>query len=204
MEKPADTRHPIHPLLARRWSPRAFAPRPLEPATIRSLLEAAAWAPSSRNAQPWRFILASREEPETFERILNCLNENNRSWARNAGLLLVALARLTVGEGEEERENRHARHDVGQALAHLSVEATARDLFVHQMGGFSRECVREQFEVPDGIEPVTAVAIGHYGDIEALPEALQRRERGARRRRPLREWVFGAGWGEPHPVIESE
>ena len=202
MEKPTPTDHPIHPLIACRWSPRAFADSPVSDADLRALLEAARWAPSSRNERPWRFIVARRaDDPGAFGRILDCLAEGNRVWARHAAALMVAVARTHFAY--KERPNLHHAHDVGQALAMLSIEATARELWLHQMGGFDRDCVREAFAVPEGFEPLTAVAIGHMGQAADLPAPLDEREGAPRARHPLSELVFGATWGEPSPLLDT-
>jgi len=192
MKKTADTTHPIHPLLAERWSPRAFQDRPVDRATLGSLLEAARWAPSSFNAQPWRFLVASRhDDPTGFERLRACLVEGN-AWARKASVLVLAVARRTFEHNG--KENRHAWHDVGLALACLVVQAQALGLATHQMAGFDVETARSSLGVPEGFDPVTMVAIGHRGDADALPEELAARERGKRDRKALGSIAFGATW----------
>jgi len=123
MEKPAETQYPIHDLLRRRWSPRAFSDRRVDPAIMRSLLEAARWAPSSYNEQPWSFIVATKDDPVEFGRLLSCLVEGNIQWAQHAPVLMVSVARLSFED--DGKPNRHAFHDVGQAVANLSVQATA-------------------------------------------------------------------------------
>ena len=123
MEKPADTQYPIHDLLKRRWSPRAFSERPVEPDALRSLLEAARWAPSSSNEQPWSFIVATRDNEAEHGRLVSCLVDGNVPWAQRAPVLMVSVARMSFED--EGKPNRHAFHDVGQAVADLSVQATA-------------------------------------------------------------------------------
>jgi nitroreductase len=201
-EKPAETATAIHPLLARRWSPRAFADRAIEEGDLLAMLEAARWAPSSRNEQPWRFIVARRHaDPQLFARIRDCLAEGNRVWAADAAVLLVAVSSTRFAY--KDRPNGHAGHDVGQAMALLTVEAMAHELWVHQMGGFDRDCVRVAFGVPDGFEPITAAAIGHMGDPADLPSPLDEREAAPRNRRPLSESVFGGMWGEAAPLLSE-
>ncbi|TAL12513.1 MAG: nitroreductase [Nitrospirae bacterium] len=199
MEKPADTRHPIHDLLKRRWSPRAFSDRPVEPDTLRSLLEAARWAPSSSNEQPWNFLVATKDDQAEFSRLLSCLMEGNILWAQRAPVLMVSVARMSFEEGGEP--NRHAYYDVGQAVADLSVQATALGLFVHQMAGFHPDKVRELYGVPKEFEPVAMIALGYPGDPESLPEKFRTREVAPRGRKPLAEFVFAGRWGKKSPLI---
>lgn len=197
MDKPANNDHPIHDLLRRRWSPRAFSSRPIPPESIRSLLEAARWAPSSYNAQPWRFLIATRDDERAFERMLGCLVEGNQAWARQAPLLMLTVARLAFDDG---KPNRHAVHDVGQAAAHLTVQAMALGLFVHQMAGIQIEKIRETYGVPEDHEPVTAIAVGYPGDAADLPDRLREREHAERRRKTLDEIAFSGAWEEPAAI----
>src|SRR5437868_2953172 len=137
MEKPAQTDYPIEEILKRRWSPRAFSDRMVGSEKLRSLFEAARWAPSSFNAQPWSFIVATKEKPEEHARLLSCLVEKNQQWARLAPVLMVSVAKLKFEK--TGKPNRHAFHDVGLAMGNMLVEATALGLCVHQMAGFSPE-----------------------------------------------------------------
>ena len=200
MEKPAATEHPTHELFERRWSPRAFAARPVEPEKLRSLLEAARWAASCFNEQPWSFIVAAKEaEGDAYERLLGCLTESNARWAGRAPVLMISVARLTFARND--KPNRHAFHDTGQAAAHLALQATALGLAVHQMAGFDVSKAREQFNIPEGFDPVAAIAVGYPGDPEDLPEDLRARELAPRTRRPLEEFVFGESWGQTSPLV---
>jgi nitroreductase len=196
---PAD--HRIHELLKQRWSPRAFAETPVRPEQLQRLLEAARWAPSSYNDQPWAFLIATREEPENYERLLGVLAEFNQSWAKSAPLLGLAVARLNLER--DGQPNRHACYDVGQAVAHLTVQATAERLAVHQMAGFSVDGARREFSIPAGWEPITAFAIGYPGDPKSLPDSLRQRELAPRKRKPLETFVFSSRWGNSSPVISS-
>jgi nitroreductase len=177
----------LHPLLRDRWSPRAFADRPVDSATLGSLLEAARWSPSSYNEQPWSFIVARRGDPE-FARVLRCLVPGNQVWARSAAVLLIALARMHFARNGEP--NWHALYDLGQAAAHLTFQASSMGLVVHQMAGIDRDCIRAEFRLPDGLEPATAIAIGYLGDPQSLPEPLREREGLPRERKSLEEMVF--------------
>jgi nitroreductase len=185
--------HPIHELLKRRWSPYSFLARPVPDNILCSLFEAARWAPSSYNEQPWAYIVAKSSDGEAFERLLSCLVEVNRVWAKAAPVLALGCTRLSfAGNGQP---NAVAVHDLGQASCSLTLEASARGLFVHQMAGILPDRVREVYRVPEGVQPVTALAIGYLGDPGELPETLQNRDLAARTRKPLREFIFGDSWG---------
>ncbi|MBI3957350.1 MAG: nitroreductase family protein [Chloroflexi bacterium] len=194
ISKRATTDYPIHPLLAERWSPRSFAEGSIPADVLGSLLEAARWAPSSRNEQPWRFVVVQREDEAAHSRVLETLSGNNRLWADRAPLLIVGIAKKTVSQSGAP--NSHAWYDLGQAVAHLSVQASAAGLHVHQMGGFDKAQARIALEIPDGFEPVVTIAVGYLGSVADLPEQLQAREAAERSRRPLRESVFRGKWGE--------
>lgn len=195
MPKPAPTDCEIHPLIRDRWSPRAFSPASVSEADLRALLEAARWAPSCFNEQPWRFLVARREDEAGFARLLSCLVEANQVWAKHAGALMITVASTTFAHNG--RPNRHAWHDVGLAAAQLSAQATALGLAVHQMAGFLPDQARERCGIPEGFEAVTALAIGHPGDPAGLPDELRERELAPRARRPQAEFAFTATWGAP-------
>jgi nitroreductase len=192
-ETPAQTG--IHPLIAQRRTCRAFSSRLVEPATLKSLLEAARSAPSSMNEQPWRFIIATREKPAEFERLLQCLLEFNIRWAQHAPVLMLAVAKLNFTVSGEN--NRHAFYGVGQAMAALTYQAIASGLSVCQMAGFEISKARSVFSIPLDYEPVVAAAIGYQGDPAALPEKLQQKELASRKRNSLEEFVFESTWGQP-------
>lgn len=199
-EKPAETQSPIHDLIKRRWSPRAFSAQAVEPLKLRSLLEAARWAASCFNEQPWNFIVATKESELEFERLLGCLVESNARWARHAPVLMLSVARLNFERNA--KPNRHAFHDVGQAAASLTLQATALGLVVHQMAGFDVAKARERFNIPEGYEPVAAIAVGYQGDLESLPEDLREKESAPRTRRPLESFVFTGTWGQTTPFLK--
>jgi nitroreductase len=192
MEKQADTQFPIHELLRRRWSPRAFADRPVEREKIQSVLEAARWAPSCFNEQPWVFIVATTDRPAEHQKVLSCLVENNQIWAKGAPLLLLTVAKMHFDHNG--RTNRHAYHDVGLAVGNLLVQATALDLAVHQMAGILPDKIRECYALPAGYEAVTGIAVGYQGNANILPDTLRERELAPRSRKPLREFVFSGSW----------
>ena len=172
----------LHELLATRRSPRGFAvDRPVDDVTLLTLLEAARWAPSANNSQPWRFGVARRGEP-AFEALTETLAPGNQVWARHAGVLLLLAAR-TADEAGQPR--RWAVYDAGQAAAHLTVQAQAEGLSVHQMGGFDPRAAAAVFGLDDGLEPVVVLAVGWHDPEADLPEPFASRERAPRVRMPL-------------------
>jgi len=185
----------------RRWSPRAFDGRAVTADQLSLLFEAARWSPSAYNEQPWRFAVATREDPAAFADMLSCLNEWNRGWAHGAGAILAVAARLDYTHNG--KANAHARYDAGQAAAWLTAQAVELGLQVHQMAGFSAERAREVIGVPAGFEPVAFMAIGGAGDPSTLPEAMAMAETAPRIRRPTDETFFGARWGEPWSADQS-
>lgn len=190
MTKTADTHFPIVAHIAERWSPRAFSDRPIEQQDLMSLFEAARWSASAYNSQPWRFVYAYRGDPE-FETIKACLVDSNIAWAQHAAVLMVASAKMTHENG---KPNAHAIHDLGQAMALLTMEATAREIHVHQMAGFYPEKARELLGVPDGFEPTTAAALGYLGHPDMLSESHRERELAPRERKPVSEVAFRGRW----------
>jgi nitroreductase len=193
MHKPAPSDFPVHQLIIDRWSPRAFSERPVPPDVLRSLFEAARWAPSSSNEQPWAYIVGTREDHENFAKMLSVLIEFNAGWAKNAPVLALAVAELNFAKNNAP--NRNAQYDTGAATALLSVEATARGLAVHQMAGFDPAKAREVFAIPAGWEAIAAIAIGYPGDPNSLPQPLKDRELAPRTRKPLSEFVMAGHWG---------
>ena len=186
--------HPIHPAIATRRSRRAFASRSVEPETLARLMEAARWAPSSMNEQPWRFIVATKENKSDFDRLLGCLVEFNYQWAQHTPVLLLSVAKLTFESGEL---NRHAFHDVGQAIANLTFQATVSGLLLHQIAGFDIEKARREFSIPQDYEPVVAAALGYPGNSTELSEKLRKKDASPRERKPLPSFVFEGSWGHP-------
>jgi nitroreductase len=191
--KTAHSDHPVHALVTGRWSPYAWADRPVDPDDLATLFEAARWAASSYNEQPWRWLVAQREDAEAFERLLSCLVESNQAWAKAAPVLAIGVTLTTFSRNG--KPNKAAHHDLGLAAATLSFEATARGLAVHQMLGIQPERVRELYGVPDDAEPLTGYAIGYAGEAASLPESLRPRDLAPRTRKPLSELVFAGHWG---------
>lgn len=188
-ERLAQTSRPVLDVLAARWSPRAFdADAPVDEATLTSALEAARWSPSANNSQPWRFVVARRGTPE-HAAVVGTLMGFNSVWAGDAAVLIVALAETATAEGTPQR---WAVYDLGQAVAHLSIQAHHDGLHVHQMGGFEPDAVRAAFDIDERFEPVTVIALGRLGDPDTLPEKLRERESAPRVRKPLDEIVLPA------------
>ena len=195
MHKHAVTDQPILDIYARRWSPRAFGPDPVPEELLRVVFEAARWAPSAFNEQPWRFIVARREEGEAFERMLSCLTPANQVWARLAPVLGLGLVRNTYSYNG--KANRHAWHDLGLASAQLIGQAMALDLYAHLMAGIEAGRIRELYAVPGDYEPVTGIALGYLGDEDQLPDELRQQEREPRHRKGVAEWLYSGDWGNP-------
>jgi len=187
----AATDVPIHEVLAKRASAHAFGERPVTTGDLRAVLEAARWAASSFNAQPWRFLVARREDTKNFENILSVLLPINRQWASSAPVLIVTVAR--VNYPHNEKPNRHAWHDVGLATGNLMTQAAALGLVTGPMGGFDPTAAREKLHIPEGWEPVAVIALGYAADANANSDA---RYAKPRERKPLAEMVFGGDWGE--------
>lgn len=201
MNNSASTAYPIHDLLAERWSPRSFADRSLDDEQIGSMLEAARWAPSCFNEQPWSFLVAKREDREGFERLASCLMDGN-AWAKEAPVLLLATARLAFERND--KPNRHALHDVGLAAQSLVIQAQALGLSTHQMAGFDGERARQLLGIPEGIDPVSMIAVGYRAEPGSLPDALREREIAPRVRKEIDAIAFGATWGEPLAGLRRE
>ena len=197
-----NTEHPIHQLLQERWSPRAFADKPVEKEKLLSLLEAARWAPSSFNEQPWNYIVTCKQNSDAFQNLLGALNERNREWAQHAPVLLVSIAKINFSHNGSP--NPYSWYDVGQAAANMTTQATALGLYLHQMAGFDREAVREMYHIPHDFEPVAIMAVGYPGDPEKLPEPFQKSETAVRNRKPLSDFIFTGLWNQPSKLITDE
>jgi len=182
-------------LLIARRSLRAFSPRPVEASVLQALLEAARWAASAYNEQPWRYLVTEARLPEDHARLTATLVPANRAWAEAAPVLVLAVAKRDLDA--TGGANRHAFHDLGQASAQMALQATALGLTVHQMAGFNIEAARTAFAVPEGHDPVTVIAIGYPGAPEQLPQPLREREVAPRQRKPLSQIAFSGTWGRP-------
>lgn len=194
LDKPADTNRPIIPAIRERWSPRAFADRRVPPEHLATVLEAGRWAASSSNIQPWRFIVATSDDPAALATAVSCFDEGNQRWVRLAPVLMFSCTAKNRPNG---RANRHAWYDLGQAIATMSVQATALGLRIHQAGGIETELVRKTYVVPDDFDICSGIALGYPGEPEQLPDDLAAREREPRTRRPVSDFAFSGRFGTP-------
>ena len=172
--------HPVFAEIRERKSRRAYLPTPVSGETIKSLFEAARWAPSSSNEQPWAYLYATKDQPELWEKIFDSLMEGNKLWAREAPLLVVSMVRKNFLKND--KPNGSARFDLGAANAFLSLQATHLGLNVHQMGGFEKDKIIGNLNIPDTHEPVVVLAIGYPGTPEQLAEPFKTRETALRER----------------------
>jgi nitroreductase len=179
----------VEEIILKRWSPRSFADKPVSAADLTKIFIAAAWAASSGNEQPWRYLVGRRGDA-TYAQILASLVELNQAWAKSAPVLLLSVAKRTFTQSG--KPNFFALHDTGAASATLSLEATALGLHTHGMAGLDREKARTLFQIPEDFEVGAAWALGYLGDPEALPAELKARETSPRSRKPLPEFVFSA------------
>lgn len=189
--KEAVTQYPVHEFIRQRWSARSFADRPIEPEALMTLLEAASWASSSMNEQPWIYLYAHKGEP-AFQQMFDCLLPGNR-WADGAQVLLLSLARKNFTSNG--KLNRHALYDVGAANTTLVLQAASMDIFGHQMGGFDMQKTIETFQIPDDLEPMCFIALGYLDDAEKLEEPFRTRELTPRKRKALSEFAFAGKLG---------
>lgn len=186
-KKTAETTRPVHNLIRRRWSPRSFADKPIGDEGMQTLFEAAGWAASSRNEQPWEYIYAHRSDDESYQKLLGCLNEGNRKWAKDAAVLVLSLARRH--HSHNEKPNRHYLHDTGSANTTMLLQAASMDIYGHMMAGFQMDKTIEAFELPDDVEPCCFIALGYLGDPEQLEEPYRSRELKPRQRRPVEKFT---------------
>ena len=194
--KDADTLPTVHELIRTRWSPRSFSDRPVSNEDLKTMLEAARWAASSNNEQPWRFVIAKKSDGEAYQRILNLLVPSNQQWARTAPVLMIMAAKRTFSHNG--KPNTYAFHDTGAARSHLFLQANALGMHAHGMAGFDRERAREVLGIPEDYEVGPAVAVGYRDSPDKLTNEQQREWEVAKRvRKPLNELVFRGHWDEP-------
>lgn len=194
--KPAISSAPIHDILQNRWSPRSFdADKNIDTQTLTALLEAARWAPSCFNDQPWRFLVCDKTAHlVAWEKLLSALAEKNQLWAKNAPVLILSLAMHDFGHNG--KPNRWSAYDVGAASISLCLQATAMGLATHQMGGFDAEQCKQLFSLPNSCTPMSVIAVGYQAEAEQLPDELKENELKARSRKPLSECFYFGEWAE--------
>ncbi len=186
MEKPAITTLDIHPVIKNRWSPRSFSDKAVSEEQLQRILEAARWAPSSFNEQPWRFIVGIKGD-ETYKKLYDCLVEFNQIWAGNAPVLVLAIGKKTSAKGQE---NTVYQYDVGQSMAYITLQAETEGLRSHQMGGFSKTKARELFNIPEDFNPMVMSAIGYQDEPDKLKPDFANMEKQPRERKPIEEIVI--------------
>ncbi len=191
----ADALPGVHDLIRKRWSPRSFSPREVSNQDLKTILDAARWAASSFNEQPWRFLVARKSDGPAYEKLLSLLAPFNQAWAKTAPVLIIMAAKRTFSHNGSP--NRFNIHDAGQALAHLFLQATALGLHAHGMAGFDAERARRELHIPDDYDLGAAVALGYAAPADQLPEQYRQSEIAKRTRKPLNEIVFGADWNQP-------
>ncbi len=201
--KPTPTDFTIHELIESRWSTRAFAATPIEDTVLQKIFEAARWAPSASNTQPWRFLL-TRQGEEGFLKLHACLSSGNKPWTKHVPVLLLSTTQtvLPAKDDKPARSNITAQHDLGLAFGNLLLQATALGLHVHPMAGFDRVKVKEAFAIPEPYEAVTVSAIGYAAASHTLSEELRAREEAPRARKPLSNIIFENYWEEPARFTE--
>jgi len=196
LRKPAQTSRPIHDLLARRWSTRAFdAAKPVTREQLTTLLEAGRWAPSCNGDEPWRYLVWDRaRDPEGFQKAFDCLSDNNRKWVKNVPLLMLSCAGSNFAA--TGKPNRWTQHDTGAASLSIALQADVLGLAVHQMGGFDAEKARAAFGIPAEYTPMAMIAVGYQAAPDVLDEETKKKELTPRARKPLGEKFFEGGWGK--------
>jgi len=185
-QKQTDTNHEILDVIKNRWSPRAFEAKDIDENTLHRLFEAMRWAPSAMNEQPWR-VIYTRKGEHAYDQIVQALMPGNQVWATTAPILIVTLVSRCFSKNGAD--NGSARYDLGQAVGNLSIQATAENLSLHQMGGFYKNEIIKAFNISEKFEPVTVIALGYQGDPDQLPETLRERELAPRIRKPIETFV---------------
>ncbi|MCC6240070.1 MAG: nitroreductase family protein [Phycisphaerales bacterium] len=188
------------PQIRSRWSPYEFSNRPVEAWKIKTILDAARWSANSFNEQPWRYLLATRDQPQELAKLLSCLVESNQTWAKHLPVLMISLAKKTFSRNG--KPNRVAVHDVGAAAAQMTMQAEALGLHIHQMAGIEISKIRQLYQVPDDFDPVAAIAVGYPGENPDLHEDYRKKNHAPRHRKPFDEFVFTGSFGKPSEIIK--
>lgn len=175
-------------IIKNRWSPVSFSSKPVEDFKMKEILEAAGYAPSSMNEQPWLFILVTKADPGKFGSVIEMLADGNQVWAKNAYALIISLAR--VNHQYKQRPNKYSFHDTGMAVSNMLLQAISMDIYIHQMGGFSVEKAKQFFGLGEDIEPVAIMAVGYLGDDTGLSEELHKRNSKRTSRKSISEYAF--------------
>lgn len=183
----------VYEAIEKRWSPRAFSDKSLDRELVKKLLKAGGKAPSSFNEQPWYYLIGFKGD-KSYDKITNTLIEFNQSWTHTAPVLLIGVVRKAFAKNSNP--NGHAAHDLGQFNSYMTLAAMEEGVYLHQMGGFSKDKAKELFEIPDEFEAVTAIAMGYPGDKSQLPEELAEQESPESPRKDLSEYVFEGKWNE--------
>ncbi len=192
MEKPSwKTEAPVLEAIQERWSRRAFSEKHVEQESLNSIFEAARWAPSSMNEQPWMFLYG-RKGSENWTIMFDALMEGNQAWAHRAPILILCMAKKNFDY--KNRPNRHYAHDLGQAVAILSLQATELGLNLHQMGGYHADQLEVAFKVPENWESFSVIALGYPDKADTLEEPFLSRELAPRQRKPTSEFVRTEAW----------
>lgn len=193
---PSDVSPGVHEIFKARWSPRSFSSREVSPEDLKNVLDAARWAASSYNEQPWRFVVATKADREAYDKFLSALVPFNEDWAKSAPVLILTVAKTKFSHNGEA--NYHALHDAGAALAHLMLQATALGFHSHGMAGYDHAKMRKALGIPEDYALGTAVALGYLDSPDKLPEGrLRDQETAPRQRKPLSQFVYGSHWGQP-------
>lgn len=192
----------IHDLIKKRYSTRTFSEELIDGDVVLSLFEAARWSPSGGNEQPWRFIVAGKNDPENYWKVFSALADGNKLWAKNAPLLVVGIAKLD--RGIDKKLNKYAFYDLSSAITNLTLQATSKNLYVRQMGGFNPLIIRELFDIPENFEPAIVFAVGFRSEESDIPENVKQREQAPRTRKPLNEIVFSGKFGTPANFVSDK
>ncbi|MGM0582729.1 MAG: nitroreductase family protein [Bacteroidota bacterium] len=181
-------------LIKKRKSPVAFSDKEVTKDQLEQLFEAARWAASCFNEQPWRFVVATKDQGDHYKKVLNGINPHNQTWAQDAPVLMLTFAKKTFDKNG--KPNMHSWHDLGLAVGNMSAQATAMGLYLHQMAGIVRDNIQSDFDISEDYEIVSGIALGYKLNIEDVPEDLKARENKERTRKPLKEFVFDEAWGD--------
>ena len=182
-------------IIQERWSPYSFSSTPVEEFKLKAMFEAAGYAPSCNNEQPWMFVYSTQKEGKIFDDYLGFLVDSNRVWAKDAYALVISMARTKFSYNN--KPNRHAFHDTGMAVSNLLIQALAMDIYVHQMAGYSVDKVKDYFKLNDDIEPVAMMAVGYMGDGVSLSPELLKRDEKRRPRKSANEFTFKNSLSDP-------